>query len=395
MAVDNEFCSVCLLRSVVIDIHQHKTSTENVSSSPKVASALPMAQQISNFSPNFTLREQQDPSEFLIGLLNSLMESLSTDELESRTTHVSNPIHFLIGMKMLSSIQCCTCSAQSKKETYESIWSVSIASYSSLREALVGFCAEEQLAGENSFHCCRCRKRVKARRICRLSDVSSILFIHLKRFVYDRNRGRTSKLKHFVSYPALLDLSPFIDEKDGGEKRTRYELYAVLVHSGEATENGHIFSYVRSPDQLWYKADDDLMTRVSCETVLNDRNSYILCYSKESTVMNRRSASTQCESRTRPSKLYTSTPKRHPNRPAAAFDSCSPVRPVIFIMAIGTSDVQIGLIYWRRTYSSLRDRCCRWDVKLKFLINKHLSNRYVLKRSAFDCINRNTYPLSR
>ena len=109
------------------------------------------------------------------------------------------------------------------------------------------------------------------------------------------------------------------------EKHTRYQLYAVLVHSGEPTENGHIFSYVRCPDKLWYKADDELMTRVRSDAVLNDRNSYILCYSKESTVTDSRSASIQGELRNRSSKFYTSTPERHSQRPVSSFDRCSPV----------------------------------------------------------------------
>lgn len=402
MSVDDEFCSVCLLRSIVIDVYQNNTSNENASSPPQAASALRMAQQISKFSSNFVFREQQDPSEFLIALLNSLMRCLSSNESGSNTTYMSNPFRFLIGMNILSSVQCDVCSAHSKKETYESIWSIAIASCSSLRRALAGFCAEERLSGDNSFNCSKCQRRVKARRSCSLSDVSPILFIHLKRFVYDLNTGRTSKLKHFVSYPALLDLSPFMEEKDDRrkdqmreEKRTRYQLYAVLVHSGETTENGHIFSYVQCPDKLWYEADDELMTCVRSDVVFNDRNSYILCYSKESTVTDSRSASTQNELRNRSSKFYTSTPERHTQRAVSSFDRCSPVGSVTFLTTVMMTIIPIDLIYWGRGNSSLRNTCCQSDVKRKLPNVEHLPNRYVLRRSRCDRIHRNIYSSNR
>ena len=31
-----------------------------------------------------------------------------------------------------------------------------------------------------------------------------------------------------------------------------YMLYGVVVHLGETVDNGHIFVYVRAPDNLWY-----------------------------------------------------------------------------------------------------------------------------------------------
>jgi hypothetical protein len=52
------------------------------------------------------------------------------------------------------------------------------------------------------------------------------------------------------------------------------------VHIGETANNGHIFSYVRSPDNLWYKTNDELVIRVNVDSVLADNNSYILCYAR-------------------------------------------------------------------------------------------------------------------
>ncbi|CAF4585272.1 unnamed protein product, partial [Rotaria magnacalcarata] len=62
-----------------------------------------------------------------------------------------------------------------------------------------------------------------------------------------------------------------------------YKLNAVVVHIGEAADSGHIFSYIRSSDNLWYKADDTSVQRIDLDTVLACNNSYILCYTKSST----------------------------------------------------------------------------------------------------------------
>jgi ubiquitin C-terminal hydrolase len=35
-----------------------------------------------------------------------------------------------------------------------------------------------------------------------------------------------------------------------------YKLYGVLVHLGYTSHSGHYYSYVRGPNDVWYKADD-------------------------------------------------------------------------------------------------------------------------------------------
>ncbi|CAF0802050.1 unnamed protein product [Rotaria sordida] len=54
----------------------------------------------------------------------------------------------------------------------------------------------------------------------------------------------------------------------------------VIVHQGEYVTNGHVFAYVRAPDGYWYKADDELVTPVHLDSVLNHKDAYILCYVK-------------------------------------------------------------------------------------------------------------------
>jgi ubiquitin C-terminal hydrolase len=42
-----------------------------------------------------------------------------------------------------------------------------------------------------------------------------------------------------------------------------YELYGVLVHLGYTSHSGHYYSYVKGPDNQWYKADDHLVKKLN------------------------------------------------------------------------------------------------------------------------------------
>lgn len=150
------------------------------------------------------------------------------------------------------------------------------------------FCSKEKLTGDNAFECSRCNRKTTALQSLQITNISPVIVIHLKRFIYDRNEKITRKLKDLILYPEFLDFMPYIDnntESQSGQENYQpdqfiYQLYAVVVHLGEAANNGHIFSYVRSSDELWYKINDELVTPVNIETVLSDKNSYILYYAK-------------------------------------------------------------------------------------------------------------------
>lgn len=94
--------------------------------------------------------------------------------------------------------------------------------------------------------------------------------VHLKRFDF----SHAGKLSHFVTYPETLSLKtlvadlPILNSAASANanndikllKNTSYKLYGVLVHLGYTCKSGHYYSYVRGPNNAWYKADD---TRVS------------------------------------------------------------------------------------------------------------------------------------
>jgi ubiquitin carboxyl-terminal hydrolase 7 len=108
--------------------------------------------------------------------------------------------------------------------------------------------------------------------LLKVQGLPYILQLHLKRFNYDWNTDRTTKLNDPFAFPEVLDLSSFCnDATQGDEERTIYDLQSVLVHVGEYGA-GHYYVYVR-PDvreDFWYRFNDHVVTPVEFEEVLAD-----------------------------------------------------------------------------------------------------------------------------
>jgi ubiquitin carboxyl-terminal hydrolase 36/42 len=199
----------------------------------------------------------------------------------------STVIQDIFGVQLQSMVVCGKCRNKTSTEYWESIWSVSINSDTTLLQFLTEFCKPELLCGDNAYKCLTCTHLVQATRSYHLIKVSPIITIHLKRFSYDKYTHTTSKIKTFISCPELLDLAPYFDENSRASIRANkqdnaliYQLYAVVVHLGEAPTSGHIFAYIRSPDGLWYKANDNYITKVDINQVLTNKDAYMLFYSQ-------------------------------------------------------------------------------------------------------------------
>lgn len=69
--------------------------------------------------------------------------------------------------------------------------------------------------------------------------------------------GKFGKLNKRVTFPEVLNISPYMSGKDNGE--LFYKLYAVVVHVDmlNASFFGHYICYVKDSDDIWYKIDDN------------------------------------------------------------------------------------------------------------------------------------------
>jgi ubiquitin carboxyl-terminal hydrolase 36/42 len=94
------------------------------------------------------------------------------------------------------------------------------------------------------------------------------MLIHFKRF---DNFQR--KIKKFIGYDMILDMSKFVKEK------VRYRLSSVLVHQGSSISSGHYYCYVRASDNNWYIFNDASVNKVK-ETDVLEETPYLLIYEK-------------------------------------------------------------------------------------------------------------------
>ncbi|CAF1495596.1 unnamed protein product [Rotaria sordida] len=281
----NKLCSFCTLHRIIRDIHREPRNKYNSLNSPH-ATAEPFAQQIEQLSPTFTFGEQGDSSEFLIFLLDRLVSCLKINEVIVDINSSVQPIQQIFGLNIVSIIECKICFKRSSVDTWESILSLPISSYSNLNESLSAYFSIEELKNGDLYSCSNCGKRVPSNKIFKINKGSSGIFFHLKRFEHDVKLNSTRKINVVMAYPETIILDYYFDEtsrqsnKENEDYSVIYKLNSVIVHQCEYVTNGHVFAYVRAPDGYWYKADDELVTPVHLDSVLNHNDAYILCYVK-------------------------------------------------------------------------------------------------------------------
>ncbi|CAF2647245.1 unnamed protein product [Rotaria sp. Silwood2] len=245
------------------------------------------SRRIHEISSVFVIGRQEDPSEVFHHLLAHMTECLSPIHWTPNINYLSTVIQDLFGVQLQSLVVCGGCRNVTSIECWDSMWNISINSKETLCQFLTDFCKPELLCGENAYQCLQCNQLVSATKSYHLIKALPIIAIHLKRFVYDRQTNTTRKIKTFVSYPALLDLTSYFDKNsqnlntaNSQNTSSIYELYAVVVYLGEEPTSGHIYAYIRSPDALWYKANDKTITPVDIKQVFTNTDAYMLFYSK-------------------------------------------------------------------------------------------------------------------
>jgi ubiquitin carboxyl-terminal hydrolase 34 len=132
----------------------------------------------------------------------------------------------------------------------------------------------DMLEGDNKFHCSTCESKVTALKRCCINTLPHFLIIHLKRFDFDLELMRRSKINQFCSFPQELNVEPYTKEglarreqREGSEELPShpasffdYTLTGILVHQG-TTEFGHYYSFIKDRETgHWYKFNDSQVT---------------------------------------------------------------------------------------------------------------------------------------
>ncbi|RWR87324.1 hypothetical protein CKAN_01626100 [Cinnamomum micranthum f. kanehirae] len=220
----------------------------------------------SNINNLFKANQQQDAHEFLRCMLNKVQESTEPNFVEQ-----------IFGGQSRSRLQCTHCHHVS--DTFESLLDLSLAiqDVHYLSDALELFTRLEQMPGLTP--CEKCKEKVPREKGLKIEQAPEVLVLHLLRF-----NSNAEKIIDFVYYPFELDLKPFLSNPNGdGNRETKYDLYAVLVHDGNSSSSGHYFCYVRPSPDSWYNLDDAKVTPVTKYVALT-QVAYILFYKRKGTL---------------------------------------------------------------------------------------------------------------
>jgi len=148
-----------------------------------------------------------------------------------------------------------------KEDTFQDL-SVVIQGKTTLLEALDNFVEPEILSGDNQYFCDVCQKKVDCKKGLKFKSLPMLLFIQLKRFVFDWAAMKRNKLYNRVEYAKKVDLSKYVNQEEG---TMIYDLYGVIVHMGTAM-GGHYIAYCQELEtQMWLKFNDSNVTEMKEE----------------------------------------------------------------------------------------------------------------------------------
>ncbi|AET03287.2 ubiquitin carboxyl-terminal hydrolase [Medicago truncatula] len=256
------FCVICAFRDHLDDALER-------SRSPIVPREL--VKNLNYFSAGFVIGNQEDAHEFMQYALNKLKRGFPVGE--------ENLIDQIFGGRLVSKLRCCCCGHSSDKFEPLIDMSLEIEHVSTIQQALESFTKVEKMDGK--FICSDCNQEVTMEKQLMLDKAPSVAAFHLKRFLKDGDSVK--KIDKYVDFSKELDLKPYTCGSSSGDNvLLKYELYAVVEHRGPSPNSGHYFSFVRSAPDKWYLMDDDKVSSVSEEEVLN-RKAYILFYAQQGT----------------------------------------------------------------------------------------------------------------
>ncbi|XP_015084834.2 ubiquitin carboxyl-terminal hydrolase 20-like [Solanum pennellii] len=179
------------------------------------------------------------------------------------------------GGRFVSKLRCCNCEYFSvTQEPFIDI-SLDIEDIDSVPAALNSFTKIEKF----EFSCEMCEIHGSFEKQLLVDRAPSVAALHLKRF---KNNGTDiQKVEKHVSFPLELDMLLYTNEINNEEMK--YDLYAIIVHSGSSMSSGHYYSFIRCAPNEWYKFNDKQVDFVEEDFVLA-QEAYVIFYAKRDTL---------------------------------------------------------------------------------------------------------------
>ncbi|KAH7573998.1 hypothetical protein JRO89_XS03G0236600 [Xanthoceras sorbifolium] len=287
---------------------EFQTHVEKASQSMHPFSPMSILSRLPNIGGNLGYGRQEDAHELMRFAIDT-MQSICLDEFGGEKLLIPalkrqrlfniylvatfSPSFTLDGLGIPRFVICTNCDNVSNQ--YENMMDLTVEIHgdaASLEECLEQFTAKEWLHGDNMYKCdgYDCFSFFSyAMTMSRHGNVlhetgsecSHYCLKKISGLSHTRFSGRFGKLNKRVSFPATLDLSPYMSEE--GDGSDVYKLYAVVVHVDmlNASFFGHYICYIQDFRGNWYRIDDCKVTSVEMEEVLS-QGAYMLLYSRVS-----------------------------------------------------------------------------------------------------------------
>ena len=249
---------------------------DQVTVESNIYSPLHLKKILDTVNPSFRGSAQHDSHEFLIYMINDFV-----DEKKDKTmTQLINKVCFGKCKEYL----CCT-ECHQVSEKYSNFLDVLLPIPNMTNPDLIDcfkyFSKFDTLDADNKWKCSKCNKHVIAQKRTEIYEVPEVAIFTLKRF-----KGRYAEVKD--STPVRI--YPYIELQN-----KKLQLIATINHYGN-TAGGHYVAYVsrekkethdsrynntnelNKKNKDWYRADDESITPVSIESILNDPSVYIVIY---------------------------------------------------------------------------------------------------------------------
>ncbi|WEW56134.1 ubiquitin-specific protease ubp15 [Emydomyces testavorans] len=207
--------------------------------------------------------EQQDVQE----LCRKLMERL---EEKMKQTPAEKALPDLFVGKTKTYISCINVDYESSR--IEDFWDIqlNVRGNKTLDDSFKDYIQVETLEGENKYDAGEPYGLQDAKKGVIFESFPPVLHLHLKRFEYDIHRDAMMKINDRHEFPEEFDAAPYLSENAEKSEPWIYQLYGVLVHSGDLNA-GHYYAFLRpTKDGHFYKFDDDKVIRASMKETLEE-----------------------------------------------------------------------------------------------------------------------------
>ncbi|XP_059933638.1 ubiquitin carboxyl-terminal hydrolase 42 [Mesoplodon densirostris] len=265
------FCMMCTMQAHI---------TQALSNPGDVIKPMFVINEMRRIARHFRFGSQEDAHEFLQHTVDAMQKAcLNGSNKLDRHTQATTLVCQIFGGYLRSRVKCLNCKGVS--DTFDPYLDITleIKAAQSVNKALEQFVKPEQLDGENSYKCSKCKKMVPASKRFTIHRSSNVLTLSLKRFA----NFTGGKIAKDVKYPEYLDIRPYMSQPNG--EPIIYDLYAVLVHTGFNCHAGHYFCYIKASNGFWYQMNDSIVSISDIRSVLSQQ-AYVLFYIRSHDVKN-------------------------------------------------------------------------------------------------------------